>query len=132
MTKVVEIKRYIKSAKDLDVYQRAYKVSLEVHRASLGFPREEQFALANQIRRASKSVCANLAEGFAKQKYSSAEFKRFIQMAIGSSEEMQVWIDYCFDLRYVDAVKHASWQQEYHTVTKQLCKLQHNLKAGKS
>ncbi len=49
---------------DLEVFRRAYRLSLEVHRASLEFPRIEQFALADQIRRASKSICANLAEGF--------------------------------------------------------------------
>ena len=48
---------------DLDVFRRAYRLSLEVHRASLEFPRIEQFALADQIRRASKSICANIAEG---------------------------------------------------------------------
>ena len=49
---------------DLEVFRRAYRLSLEVHRASLEFPRIEQFALADQVRRASKSICANLAEGF--------------------------------------------------------------------
>lgn len=128
IAKVVEIRSYAKSAKDLEVYQRAYKVSLEVHKASLAFPREEQFALANQVRRASKSICANLAEGFAKQKYSSAEFKRFVQVAIGSSEEMQVWIDYCLDLGYIGAPVHAYWQEEYSAVTRKLYMLQSKIK----
>ena len=52
---------------DLEVFRRAYRLSLEVHRTSLEFPRIEQFALADQIRRASKSICANLAEGFGRQ-----------------------------------------------------------------
>ena len=50
---------------DLEVFRRAYRLSLEVHRVSLGFPRIEQWALADQIRRASKSICANIAEGSA-------------------------------------------------------------------
>ena len=54
----------LRGFEDLDVFRRAYRVSLEVHRASLDFPRIEQWALADQIRRASKSICANLAEGF--------------------------------------------------------------------
>ena len=49
---------------DLEVFRRAYRLSLEVHRASLEFPRIEQWALADQARRASKSICANIAEGF--------------------------------------------------------------------
>ena len=50
------------------MFRRAYRVSLEVHRASLEFPAIEQRALADQIRRASKSICANLAEGFGRQR----------------------------------------------------------------
>ncbi|TGP25104.1 MULTISPECIES: four helix bundle protein [unclassified Mesorhizobium] len=56
---------YIKRAKDLEVYRRAYAVSLEVHKATLVFPKIEQYALADQMRRSSKAICANLAEGFA-------------------------------------------------------------------
>jgi four helix bundle protein len=49
---------------DLEVFRRAYRLSLEVHRLSLELSRIEQFALADQVRRASKSICANIAEGF--------------------------------------------------------------------
>ena len=87
---------------DLEVFQRAYRVSLDVHRTSLLFPDLEQRALADQIRRASKSICANLVEGFAKQAQSQAEFRRFIVMAIGSADEMRLWSRYCLDLGYVD------------------------------
>ncbi len=79
-----ERKRVV-SFEDMEVFQRAYRVSLEIHRVSLGFPAVEQRALADQIRRASKSICANLAEGYGRQKGSKAEFARFIRMAIGSS-----------------------------------------------
>src|SRR5882757_7480748 len=75
---------------DLEVFRRAYRLSLEVHRASLEFPRIEQFALADQVRRASKSICANLAEGFGRQQQSRPEFRRFLIMAVGSADEMQV------------------------------------------
>ena len=75
---------------DLEVFRRAYRLSLEVHRVSLDFPRIEQWALADQIRRASKSICANLAEGFGRQRLSKPEFRRFLVMAIGSADEMQV------------------------------------------
>src|SRR5499425_2214797 len=79
----------------LEVFQRAYRLSLEIHRVSLGFPDIEQRALADQIRRASKSICANLAEGFGRQRQSRPEFRRFLVMAIGSADEMQVWTSYC-------------------------------------
>ena len=92
----------IKAFEDLEVFQRAYKLSLEIHRETLKMPQIEQYALADQMRRASKSICVNLAEGFAKQAYSVVEFKRFIQMSIGSADEMRVWIRYCLDLGYAD------------------------------
>ena len=88
---------------DLEVFRRAYRLSLEVHRVSLEFPRIEQFALADQIRRASKSICANIAEGFGKQRQSRTEFHRFVSMAIGSADEMQVWTLYARDLGYIGA-----------------------------
>jgi hypothetical protein len=68
----------IRRVEDLEVFRRAYQLSLEVHRASLEFPRIEQWALADQVRRSSKSICANLAEGFAKQSYSAAEYRRYL------------------------------------------------------
>jgi len=60
---------------DLVVYQKAYRISLEIHRVSLEFPRHEQWELASQMRRASKSVCANIAEGYGKQNISKADPK---------------------------------------------------------
>ena len=113
-------KKSIASFEDLEVFQRAYRLSLDVHRVSLTFPDVEQRALADQIRRASKSVCANLAEGFAKQTASAAEFRRYLVMALGSAEEMRVWIRYCLDLGYVDEPMWRRWRDGYQEVVKML------------
>ena len=110
----------VEAFEDLEVFQRAYRLSLEVHRASLRFPPIEQYALGDQVRRASKSICANLAEGFAKQGRSAAEFKRFLLMAIGSSDEMRVWARYCLDLGYIDEATWQSWRDEYQEISKML------------
>ncbi len=110
----------MKTFDDLEVFKRAYKVSLELHKASLQFPKIEQFALADQIRRASKSICGNIAEGFGKQRRPSAEFKRYLLMAIGSADEMQVWLRYCADLDYVDQEEIAMWRNEYRQLAKML------------
>ena len=80
----------MKSFEDLEVFQRAYRLSLDVHRKSVKLPGIEQQALGDQIRRASKSICANVAEGYGRQNRSKAEFKRFLAMAIGSADEMWV------------------------------------------
>ena|SRR6266536_3371196 len=110
----------VRKFEELEVFQRAYKVSLEIHRASLKFPRLEQYGLADQIRRASKSICANLAEGFAKSNRSPAELKRFIQMALGSADEMRVWLRYCLDLEYIDQGRWQAWRDEYEAIAKML------------
>ncbi len=110
----------ISTFEDLEVFKRAYCVSLEVHRISLKFPQIEQYGLADQIRRASKSICANLAEGFGKQSQSTAEFKRYIQISVGSADEMRVWIRYCLDLGYIDQSQWQSWRDEYQEVARML------------
>ncbi len=105
---------------DLEVFRRAYALSLEVHRMSLEFPRIEQFALADQVRRASKSICANLAEGFGKQRQSRSEFRRFVMIATGSADEMQVWTLYCRDLGYIDGKVAERWRGEYREIARML------------
>ena len=110
----------IASFEDLEVFKRAYRVSLEVHRITLTLPQAEQYGLADQIRRASKSICANLAEGFGKQSYSTTEFKRYIQISIGSADEMRVWIRYCLDLGYIDQATWQHWRDEYQEIAKML------------
>ena len=112
---------------DLEVFKRAYRVSLEVHRATLRMPQIEQYALADQVRRSSKSVCANLAEGFGRQAQSKVEFKRFIRMSIGSADEMRVWLRYCFDLGYISDTQWKAWRDEYEEIAKMLQGLQRSL-----
>ena len=111
----------VSSVEDLDVFQRAYRISLDLHRASLQLPKIEQFGgLADQIRRASKSICGNIAEGFGKRRRSAAEFKRYLLMAIGSADEVQVWLRYCSDLEYIDQKACAMWRDEYRQIAKML------------
>ena len=116
----------VESFEDLEVFQRAYRTSLEIHRKSLEFPAIEQRALGDQVRRASKSICANVAEGFAKQGSSAAEFKRYLLMATGSSDEMRVWARYCRDLGYIDEPTWQRWRDEYQEIAKMLQGLSRN------
>jgi four helix bundle protein len=109
------------SVEDLEVFQRAYRLSLDLHRMSLQLPKIEQFGgLADQMRRASKSICGNVAEGFGKQRRSNAEFKRYLMMAIGSADEMQVWLRYCSDLEYIDRNTCHRWRDEYRQIARML------------
>ena len=108
------------SFEDLEVFQRAYRLSLVVHRKSLEMPKIEQHALGDQMRRASKSICSNIAEGYGRQKQSKAEFRRFVWMTIGSADEMRVWARYAPDLGYVDEPLWLEWRDEYQIISKQL------------
>ena len=110
----------VRAFEDLAVFQRAYRLSVEIHRESLKFPEIEQRVLGDQIRRASKSIPANIAEGFGKQRLSPAEFKRFLMVAIGSADEMRVWCRYCFDLGCIDEKTWSVWREEYHAIAKML------------
>ena len=92
----------------LEVYQRAYRLALEMHKITLQFPKIEQYELAQQLRRSSKSIPANIAEGMGKQE-SAKEVSRFIRMAIGSCDESRVWLEFARDLGYIAA----SDQQQY-------------------
>ena len=86
----------------MQVYERSYKAGLAVYRMTGGFPEEEKYGMTSQMRRASVSIPLNIAEGYAKRS-SQGEFKRFLLMAIGSANEMNVLMDYARDLGYISA-----------------------------
>jgi len=128
MADVLPIKsKVIKSAKELEVFKRAYVWSLYLHKLSLKFPAIEQRALANQLRRSSKSVCANVVEGFSRQSQSKQEFKRFLTIAIGSAEETQLWIMYAMDLKYITQTVYDKTEQESNAIVAMLVRLRSKL-----
>ena len=113
--------RSVTSFEDLEVFKKAYVISLEIHGASLKFPKHEQVnGLGDQMRRASKGICANIAEGYGKQRVSKAEFKRYLQMAIGSADEMRVWLRYCLDLGYINDGQWRKWRESYQVIARML------------
>ncbi|HEV2385772.1 MAG TPA: four helix bundle protein [Candidatus Acidoferrales bacterium] len=77
---------------DLLVYRQALRLALEVSPLTRGFPRQEQYELGRQMRASSRSIAANIVEGWAKR-HSAAEFKRHLQISIGESEETKFWLD---------------------------------------
>src|SRR5882762_4871304 len=86
----------VRTYSDLLVYKQAYRLTLDVSRLTKEFPRQEQFELARQIRNCSRSVAANIVEGWAKRN-SAAEFKRHLIIAIGECAETKFWIDLATD-----------------------------------
>lgn len=115
--------RLVAKAWDLDVYQLAFQAALDIHQASLGFPKIEQFSLASQIRRSTKSICANVAEGFPKQKYSKPEFNRYLSMAEASANETIVWLQFASNLGYITPSQYEAWASCYENIASKLFRL---------
>ena len=112
----------IQSYKDMRVYQKAYEYSLKIHRITLTFPKMEQYELGSQLRRATKSIAMNVAEGFAKRK-SAAEFKRFLNIALGSKDEVLVQLEYCKDLGYIGDEQYTELSDAYSEIGGMLVKV---------
>lgn len=125
-----EVKLFLQSARELEVYKKAFPFSLALHKASLEFPQIEQYALANQLRRSSKSICANIAEGFGKQSQSKAEFARFLSMAMGSCSETETWILYAYELGYIVNEDYQQWLSDCGHITSMLIKLRNSLRVN--
>ncbi len=96
----------IRSAKDLEVYQVAYELAMEVFRISKQFPSEERFVLTSQIRRSSRSVCLNLREAWAKRRY-EAHFVSKLTDCDGENGETDTALQFGLDCAYLDPTTHA-------------------------
>ena len=78
--------------RDLKVYQLAYKLAMEIYHLSRAFPLEEKYSLTDQIRRSSRSVTSNIAEGYRKKRYEKVFVSKMAD-ADGEGAETQVWLD---------------------------------------
>lgn len=95
----------INSAKDLNVYKRAYALAMEIYELSKYWPIEERYSLTDQIRRSSRSVCTNLREAWAKRKY-EAHFVSKLTDCDGENSETDTWLDFAFDCGYLSSEAH--------------------------
>ncbi len=91
----------IKTHEDLEVFQIAFRTSNEIFELSRKFPIEERYSLTDQIRRSSRSVCANLAEAWRKRRYKAA-FIAKLSDCEAEAAEVQVWIRFAVEYNYVD------------------------------
>ena len=97
--------KQIRSATDLNVYQKAYSLAMEIFNISKTWPREEKYALTDQIRRSSRSVCANLREAWAKRRY-EAYFTNKLTDSDGENSETDTWLDFAKDCGYLSVADH--------------------------
>ena len=112
---------HLRDVEDLKVFQMAYAVSLEVHRASLSWPKVEQYGgVADQVRRSSKAVCALLVEGSGRLRGSRQEFRRYLLMALGSADEARLWCRYVEDLGYAEPAQTQQWRTTLSEVARML------------
>lgn len=90
----------IRTHRDLDVYKLAFQAAVEIYNLSKLFPKEETYSLTDQIRRSSRSVCANIAEGFRKRKYPK-HFVSKLSDSEAEGAETQVWLDFALEFGYI-------------------------------
>ncbi len=95
----------INSAKDLEVYKKAYSVAMQIFELSKSFPKEERYALTDQIRRSSRSVCLNLREAWAKRRY-EAHFINKLTDCDGENSETNSSLDFARDCKYISVEEH--------------------------
>jgi len=105
----------LKSHKELDVFQLAFKSSMEIFFITKLFPKEEVFALTSQIRRSSRSVSANIAEAFRKRRYEKA-FIAKLSDSEAEAAETQVWMDYSLKCGYITEVEHLKLFNNYDNI----------------
>lgn len=86
---------------DLIVFRKAFKLAMKIFEVSKSFPKSETFALTSQIRRSSRSVCANMAEAYRKRQY-EAHFISKISDCDMENTETQVWLEFAKESKYID------------------------------
>ena len=91
---------------DLEVYQLAFQAAMEIFEISKTYPKEETYSLTDQIRRSSRSVCANLSEAWRRRRYQAA-FINNLNHVESEAAETQVWISFSKDCGYLTA-QHAN------------------------
>ena len=117
----------IKTYKDLKVYQISYKLAMDIFLLSKKFPKDEMYSLTNQIRRASRSISANIVEGWAKRSYENV-FKRHLIDSIGSCGETKLWLDFSIDCKYISNDEHNTLMSSCDEIGKMLNGLHDNWK----
>lgn len=112
----------IATHKDLRVYQSAFQVAMVIYQLSKSFPVEEKFSLTDQIRRSSRSVCANLAEAFRKRRYPK-NFVSKLSDCEAEAAETHVWLDFALACDYIKIEDYEKLYKEYDMILGMLVKM---------
>jgi four helix bundle protein len=118
----MEKKATIRSYRELDVYQMAMNGAMRIFELTKGFPAEERFSLVDQIRRSSRSVCANIAEAWRKRRYKAA-FVSKLSDAETEAAETQVWLEFAFRCGYLDEQTFSEINRHYDQIIGKLVRM---------
>jgi four helix bundle protein len=118
----MEKKATICSYRELDVYQMAMNGAMRIFELTKGFPAEERFSLVDQIRRSSRSVCANIAEAWRKRRYKAA-FVSKLSDAETEAAETQVWLEFAFRCGYLDEQTFSEINRHYDQIIGKLVRM---------
>jgi four helix bundle protein len=116
----------IKSFQDLEVWQKAHKLVLEVYGVTNPFPRSEQFGIVSQLRRAAYSITSNLAEGYGRR--STGELLQFLTIAKGSAEELRYFLILSTDLKFMAPSDLTAMNKEITSIVQMISALGRSLK----
>jgi len=105
--------------RDLIVYQKSYKLAMEIFEITKEFPKEEKYSLVDQIRRSSRSVPANIAEAWVKREYPKSFVSKLLD-SLAEEAETEVWIDMSKDSKYINDQLHFSLIERYQEIAKML------------
>ena len=115
----MEKKKTIRHFRDLLVYRRAFKAAMRIFQLTKSFPNEEKFSLIDQIRRASRSVCSNIAEAWRKRRYEGV-FKNKLTDAMQEASEAQCWLEFSLACEYIDEKTFQELDAEYEEIISML------------
>ena len=120
----------MRNYKDLQVWEKAHRLTLAVYKSTRGFPNEERFGLTSQARRASSSIAANLAEGCGRR--SDGEMARYVQIAMGSGAELSYHLLLSRDLALLTNTEHARLDSDLGEIMRMLSSLSQKLRSAKT
>ena len=121
----MERKKDLKHFRDLEVYQVAFKSAMKIFILTKQFPAEEKYSLTDQIKRSSRSVCSNLAEGWRKRKY-KAVFINKLTDSMQEASETQTWLEFSNACSYIDNNLFDELDSEYEKIIKMLNSMEIN------
>lgn len=119
------MKNSIRSFKDLDVYKNSIGAAMQIYELTKDFPVEEKYSMVDQVRRSSRSVCANIAEAWRKRRYKAA-FVAKMNDAESEAAETQVWLDFANRCRYLTDDDQTKLDNKYDHIIAQIVRMIQN------